>query len=103
RRDDLESIGYMLVYLAKGSLPWQGLKKKKDTNYMEKIGDVKMCTSLNKLCEVLPSFFLKYISYYINLKFDETPEYEYLLNLFEKSCEQLKITHSLEWSNQNII
>ena len=49
RRDDMESVGYMLIYLAKGSLPWQGLKKKNKDNPTDQIGEKKMMVDLQVL------------------------------------------------------
>ena len=82
RRDDLESIGYMLIYFMKGRLPWQGIKvdNKKET-YL-KISELKKNITPEKLCENLPYEFVDYIKYVKNLKFEENPNYSYLRNLF---------------------
>jgi len=54
RRDDLEAIGYVLMYFLKGSLPWQGLKiDNKDDRY-QKIYEKKKSTSAEELCRGYP-------------------------------------------------
>ena len=100
RRDDLESFGYMLVYFLKGILPWQGIKKEKNKSnnqYLEQIGEIKMCTSLDKLCENLPVCFKEYLSYCKKLKFDEEPDYDYLKQLFELESVARKIPLKFDW------
>lgn len=96
RRDDLESIGYMLIYLLNGNLPWQGLKrdKKKDL-----IGEVKMCTSLQKLCKGLLPCFSDYISYCRALMFEDEPDYQKMRNFFINTAKTNKINLKYCWIN----
>ena len=54
RRDDLEAIGYVLMYLNTGSLPWQGLKAKTQKEKYQKIMEKKISTSLEELCKDFP-------------------------------------------------
>lgn len=98
RRDDLESVGYMLMYFLKGTLPWQGIKKQKDTNHIELIGEMKMCTNLDTLCDGVPDCFKEYINYTRNLKFEQDPDYNWLRKLFTDTANKLNIKMQYEWS-----
>jgi serine/threonine protein kinase len=100
RRDDLESIGYMLIYFLNGSLPWQGVKKKKGIDHLQIIGEIKMSTNLDTLCEDVPQSFKMYLEYCRQLKFDQTPDYVYMKRLFEIDSETLNIKPQYEWINK---
>ena len=49
RRDDCESIGYILLYFLKGSLPWQGLQGRTKEEKYNRIKDKKVNTSIEEL------------------------------------------------------
>ena len=102
RRDDMESVGYMLVYLAKGSLPWQGLKKKTKDNPIDNIGKKKMSVDLKTLCEGLPRCFYEYINYTKNLQFNEKPDYDYLRSIFMSSAVDNNIKLKYYWENESV-
>ncbi|CAG2111998.1 unnamed protein product, partial [Medioppia subpectinata] len=78
RRDDLEALGYMLVYFLKGRLPWQGLQAATNRHKYEKIAQVKVSTPLATLCAALPTEFVAYLEYCRRLGFKSTPDYRYL-------------------------
>ena len=82
RRDDLESIGYVLLYLLIGKLPWQSIKcNDKDKRYML-IGENKASCSLWEHFPNAPSEFTMYLLYCRKLEHDEDPDYDYLRNIF---------------------
>ncbi|CAF0743206.1 unnamed protein product [Adineta ricciae] len=84
RRDDLEAIGYVLVYLYEGRLPWQGLKAAAKSAKYEKICERKLHTSLESLCLNMPKEFAIYLQYCRQLEFTDEPNYLYLLKLFDE-------------------
>ncbi|KAF5358336.1 hypothetical protein D9756_001404 [Leucocoprinus leucothites] len=84
RRDDLESLGHVFMYFLRGSLPWQGLKAATNKQKYEKIGEKKQMTPIKELCEGFPEEFGIYLNYVRKLGFEETPDYDFLRELFAK-------------------
>ncbi|KAJ6817061.1 casein kinase 1 isoform X2 [Iris pallida] len=82
RRDDLESLGYVLMYFLRGSLPWQGLKAGTKKQKYDKISEKKMLTPIEVLCKSHPSEFLSFFHYCRSLRFEDKPDYSYLKRLF---------------------
>lgn len=82
RRDDLESLGYVLMYFLRGSLPWQGLKAGTKKQKYDKISEKKMSTPIEVLCKSYPSEFVSYFHYCRSLRFEDKPDYSYLKRLF---------------------
>lgn len=84
RRDDLEALGHVFMYFLRGSLPWQGLKAATNKQKYEKIGEKKQSTAVKDLCENFPEEFGIYLQYVRKLGFEETPDYDFLRELFSK-------------------
>ncbi|CDS03428.1 Putative Casein kinase I [Lichtheimia ramosa] len=82
RRDDLESLGYVLMYFCRGQLPWQGLKAGTKKQKYDRIMEKKMTTPTELLCRGFPSEFAIYLNYTRSLRFDDKPDYSYLRKLF---------------------
>ncbi|XP_072029348.1 casein kinase I-like isoform X2 [Amphiura filiformis] len=100
RRDDLESLGYMLMYYNLGSLPWQGLKAATKRQKYEKISEKKMSTPIEVLCKAFPSEFATYLSYTRALRFDEKPDYSFLRQLFRNLFHRQGFTYDyvFDWN-----
>ncbi|CAK6449494.1 unnamed protein product [Pipistrellus nathusii] len=82
RRDDMESLGYVLMYFNRTSLPWQGLKAATKVQKYEKISEKKMSIPVEVLCKGFPAEFAMYLNYCRGLRFEEAPNYMYLRQLF---------------------
>jgi len=79
RRDDLESLGYMLIYFYLGELPWK--ENSENTKKMKK-----------EIIEnnILPHVLTKYIKNIRNMEYNETPNYKGFIDNFKSELEILK-------------
>ncbi|GAA5939791.1 hypothetical protein JCM1841_004766 [Sporobolomyces salmonicolor] len=102
RRDDMESLGYVLMYFLRGSLPWQGLKAATKKQKYDRIMEKKMTTPTEYLCRGFPNEFAIYLNYCRSLRFDDKPDYSYLRKLFRDLFvrEGFQYDYVFDWSVQ---
>jgi serine/threonine protein kinase len=101
RRDDLESIAYVLLYFWFGSLPWQGITGEDKLEKYQRILNRKLQYTSDKLCAGAPSAVKEFLDYCRRLEFDECPDYEKLRALFRSEAqidEQNPNTVIFDWS-----
>ena len=86
RRDDLEAIAHMLIYIYSGKLPWKGISLKDREGrkkYLEMLL-LKKYTPPETVCKEMPEEFIDYYKYVKSLNFEQDPDYEYLRNVFRR-------------------
>jgi len=82
QRDDLESLGYTLLYLHLGKVPWQGISNRNPSHHHATVLRQKQ-----ELCkhffEIIPSGLMKFIQYAQSLAFEDNPDYIYCHSVFD--------------------
>ena len=99
RRDDMEALGYVLMYFLRGSLPWQGLKLNKGDDRYKKIYETKKSTTPEELCVGYPRQFCEYVKYTRSLSFEQEPDYNYLKKLIYNVMDkyEFSIDYLYDW------
>ncbi|CAE7856748.1 CKL4 [Symbiodinium microadriaticum] len=98
-KDDLEALAYVLIYLALGELPWQGIQAESKEEKHEKIMELKQQISVEELCKDCHDVFARFLRYTQGLKFQEKPDYTFIYRLFRDtlSVEGLENDGQLDW------
>ncbi|KAJ7629726.1 CK1/CK1/CK1-D protein kinase [Mycena polygramma] len=103
RRDDVESLAFVLIYFLRGALPWQGLKGVTKRHEFDRVMEKKMTTPTDLLCRGLPKEFGIFLDYTRKLRFDDKPDYSYLRKLFRDVSvrEGYQYDYVFDWIAQN--
>ncbi|OWF34818.1 Casein kinase I isoform delta-A [Mizuhopecten yessoensis] len=103
RRDDMESLGYMLVYFLKGKLPWQEVNSKVNGTMLAKTLQIKQSTTLDDLCEGLPVEYSQYLNISRSLQFEEKPDYSRLRSIFRNAFQRQNLlsNYMFDWNVEN--
>ena len=109
RRDDMESIAYVILYFFRKKLPWQGLKCKDKNEKHAKIKEMKMSITPEKLFEGLPKEFADYLTMVKKLGFEDEPAYKSYIQMLNKlfKAKEFEMDYIYDWvtvkNNTNVL
>lgn len=100
QRDDMESLGYMMLYFLNGRLPWHGLRTDSKQQKYQLIMNQKASTSLDDLCVDVPNEFKKYMDCVRALGFGGKPDYSRLRRMFRDLfvCCGFEYDYVFDWT-----
>ena len=97
KKDDLESLAYIMVYFIKGELPWQNIKAKSRKEKYSKIYQLKKKMVPNELCNFLPEEMKTFLNYILNLNVKVRPDYSKLMNLINNLMNKYSYCNDLQF------
>ena len=97
KKDDLESLAYIMVYFIKGELPWQNIKAKSRKEKYSKIYQMKRKTVPDELTKFLPEEMKTFFHYILNLNIKQKPDYAKLHNLINNLMNKYSYSNDLQF------
>lgn len=88
KKNDLESLGYVLLYIIQGFLPWQDIEDENFDEKIKKIGERKQ-KFLEKELDSIPQSMASFFQYLQPLKSSHKIDYNYLKELMIKLNKDL--------------
>lgn len=113
RRDDMYSIGYVLLYLLQGRLPWQGVSEKSKSMRYKKIYQIKKSLSNAELVKGITcnscigtecpakKCFKKYFDYLDTVEFQGEINYNFLISEFLTCMQDHNYSYDYQWDWAN--
>lgn len=104
RRDDLESLAYILIYFFKGKLPWQDIHDPDHKEKLRMVGEIKLKMLPSELCEGMPKEFQTFLELVRNLHYDDEPDYRLYRDLFREAFirENYVYDGKFDWNRKRI-
>jgi serine/threonine protein kinase len=105
KKDDLESLVYMMVYFIRGELPWQNIKAKSRKEKYTKIYNMKKNSIKGELFEFFPEEIITFAKYILNLSNYQKPDYLKLNNIINGLMKKYGYNYDFQfdWYNSSFL